>query len=325
MTSNPQAFSSRFYLGYSRSTSLDDFQPSAPFTIRMLRINYYISGHGYGHSTRSAQIITALLDDDESTQITVITTAPSHLFPSSDRVSFVALEIDSAIIQPQPYSIDAASSFNQLHAFLRAATAEEWQVNTKAILDSNQCNLILADAPYPIAWASHAHKIPSILISNFSFDAIFNQLLTYLPSPAADAGATTVRDLEGLYNTYDYLIRLPGFIEFPFVKRYWSESDIQTRLIDVPLVFRRPRSSRQVTLNALNIPATLHHAKILLVQFGGQILDSSASRIPELPDGWICLSSLELNHPRFFKFPPNIYSPDLVSISDVVLGKIGMY
>jgi hypothetical protein len=290
----------------------------------MLRINYYISGHGFGHSTRSAQVITALLNDNPSTEITVVTTAPKHLFPSSNRISFIDLEIDSAIIQPQPYSIDAARSFDKLHAFLFTARSDAWQARAKAIIEDNHCNLILADAPYPIAWASHAHNIPSILISNFTFDAIFEKLLTYLPSSTLDAESSVVRDLEKLYSTYDFIIRLPGFINFPFVDAFWNEKDRKTRLIDAPIVFRPPQSARQSVLEKLNIPASLHHMKILLVQFGGQILSlSSSSRVPDLPDGWLCLSSVEVNDPRFFKFPSDIYSPDLVSVSDVVLGKFG--
>src|SRR6266536_1545653 len=178
----------------------------------MLRINYYISGHGYGHATRSAQLISALLSSP-TTHITIITTAPKHLFPSSPRVSFILQEVDSAIIQPQPYTIDASASFSNLLAFLAEAESAEWRERTADILNDTQCNLILADAPYPVAWAERAKEkgVKSILVSNFTFDAIFAQLLMYLPSTSSSNEKHVIERLQKLYMTYDFAICLPGF------------------------------------------------------------------------------------------------------------------
>ncbi|KAJ5050737.1 uncharacterized protein L3040_002608 [Drepanopeziza brunnea f. sp. 'multigermtubi'] len=291
----------------------------------MLRINYYISGHGYGHATRSAQLVSALLSASPTTLVTIITTAPSHLFPSSPRVSFIAQEVDSAIIQPQPYTIDAPASFAKLKTFLASTETPEWRAKTADILDQTQCNLVLADAPYPVAWTSAREKgIKSVLVSNFSFDSIFEQLLTYLPAESRGAETEMVQKIEKLYATYDYIVRLPGYIPFPFADKYWTVEERARRLIDAPLVFRPPRTSRSNVLKLLGIPEEFHEHRVLLVQFGGQIVDATGeSTVPQLPDGWICLSSTPVEDPRFFTFPKDVYSPDLVAASNVVLGKIG--
>ncbi|KAH7330499.1 hypothetical protein BKA65DRAFT_461396 [Rhexocercosporidium sp. MPI-PUGE-AT-0058] len=288
----------------------------------MLRIIYYISGHGYGHATRSAQLISALLSSSPTTHVTVITTAPTHLFPTSPRVSFISQEVDSAIIQPQPYTIDAKTSFANLASFLAAAERPEWQAKMNAILEETKCNLILADAPYPMARSSA--NVKSILVSNFTFDAIFEKLLTYLPSSTREAEMKMVEKIEKLYAEYDYAVRLPGFISFPFVEKHWRLEDRGKRVVDAPLVFRPARKARGEVLEGLGVPKEMIECRVLLVQFGGQVLDKSGNRkTPNLPDGWICLSSEEVEDGRFFRFPKDVYSPDLVWAADVVLGKIG--
>ncbi|CAL3973353.1 unnamed protein product [Diplocarpon coronariae] len=291
----------------------------------MLRINYYISGHGFGHATRSAQLISAFLLASPTTHITVITTAPTHLFPPSPRVSFIQQEVDSAIIQPQPYTIDAAASFAHLKTFLAATETAEWRARAARLVEERGCNLVLADAPYPLAWVGAKERgVKSILVSNFTFDAIFARLLTYLPADSRSAETELVERIQRLYATYDYVVRLPGYIPFPFVDAYWTGGDRATRVTDAPLMFRPPRSSRQDVLTLLGIPAELHPCKILLVQFGGQILDETGgSAVPLLPEGWICLSPSPVKDRRFFTFPKDVYSPDLVAAADVVLGKIG--
>ncbi|KAH9222461.1 hypothetical protein DL95DRAFT_518480 [Leptodontidium sp. 2 PMI_412] len=291
----------------------------------MLRINYYISGHGYGHATRSAQLISALLSSSPTTHVTIITTAPTYLFPASSRVSFISQEVDSAIIQPQPYTIDAATSFANLAAFLATAETQEWQAKMDAILEETECNLVLADAPYPIAWAgAKTRGIKSLLVSNFTFDAIFEKLLTYLPASERDAEREMVDKIEKLYAGYDYAVRLPGYIPFPFAENYWSQEDRERRLIDVPLVFRPARKVREEVLEGLGVPREMFGWRVLLVQFGGQALEESGGKkVPNLPKGWICLSSEDVDDERFFKFPKDVYSPDLVGVADVVLGKIG--
>lgn len=288
-----------------------------------LRINYYISGHGFGHATRSARIAESLLEADPFIHITVITTAPGHLFPVSDRLIIRFHGVDSAVIQPQPYSIDASATFADLKRFLRHVDTAEWQATAAELLHKDKCQLILADAPCPFAWASHAHGIPTFLISNFSFDAIFRRLLACLPNRDTATEEALLSKLEQMYSSYDYLVRLPGYIDFPFVRDYWTDEQRYHRVLDAPLVFRSPKSSRDTTLRMLGVPQHLLDSRILVVQFGGQRISSKSVEPPTLPSGWICLSFVAVNDPRFFLFPTDVYSPDLIALSDTVLGKIG--
>ena len=47
----------------------------------MARVALYVSGHGFGHAVRSAQVAAALLD--AGAQVVVRTDAPAWLFPTA--------------------------------------------------------------------------------------------------------------------------------------------------------------------------------------------------------------------------------------------------
>lgn len=290
-----------------------------------LKINYYISGHGFGHATRSAQIVQALLCANDKTQITVITTAPQHLFTPSDRLKFISRAVDSAIVQPQPYTIDAVVSFRNLQTFLQATDNDQWHAEASSLLELSDCNMIVADAPCPIIWNCN-RSIKSVLISNFSFDAIFEELIQYLPPADQAINQALVTKLRKLYASYSHVIRLPGFIDLPFVNHHWTVQQKQDNVFDSPLVFRQARKSRREVLSMLGVANEDHdRKKILLVQFGGQIVGGSSERRPQLPKDWICLNaSVVPGDSNFVTFPPDVYSPDLIETADVILGKIGM-
>ncbi|CZT03985.1 uncharacterized protein RAG0_10586 [Rhynchosporium agropyri] len=295
----------------------------------MLRICYYITGHGFGHATRSSQVISALLSASPTTHVTIIATAPKHLFPDSPRLTLIPYEVDSEIVQPQPYTIDPEASVSRLATFLAKAETPEWQSKMDKILDDTNCNLVVSDASYGVAWKGAKERgIKSVLASNFSFDAIFEKLLTLLPEQTTrterEEKEELINKVTKMYAEFDHVIRFPGQIPFPFVNRYWSAEQQKANISDAPLVYRPSRTSREEVLKGLGVPEEMMGCKVLLVQFGGLVLQKTgATSIPNLPEGWICLFSEAVDDKRFFQFPKEVYAPDLVRAADMVLGKIG--
>lgn len=99
------------------------------------------------------------------------------------------------------------------------------------------------------------------------------------------------------------------------------------RIIDVPLVFRKYQTPREVVLNQVGIPKHIYDThKILLLSFGGQLLADGRWGNP-LPPGWICIvcaapDSIEMP-PLFYRAAKDAYVPDLTNACDVLLGKLG--
>ncbi|CCG81550.1 protein of unknown function [Taphrina deformans PYCC 5710] len=297
-----------------------------------VNIVYYVSGHGFGHATRVSQICRALIDARPSTRITICTKAPRHLFPlcSSDGITYREREVDSTVVQPLPYEIDVLATFRDLRRFLGEGRDMAWAREEGAFIDASAFDLVLADAPWVVGLLrGTSEKCPSIvLVSNFSFDLIFARLLDHLPSTTSPADREDYRAMTGsicrAYQKFNHLIRLPGHIDFPFLAR-----DSTCEVSDSPLIYRPARRTKSETLAALGLPhGSLGSSNVLLVQFGGHLVadaDAAAAthHVPHLPPDWLCLTNASIDDPRFIKFPDDIYLPDLVGASDLVLGKIG--
>ena len=283
-----------------------------------MNICYYISGHGYGHATRVAQVTSALLTNP-STRMNICTKAPHHLFPSSDRLTFRNKEVDSSILQPSPYEIDVEGTFSDLVQFIGNDSLNAWLIEEARFIDASKFDVILMDAPWIVGQLQPfcRRTLTTILVTNFTFDLIFQDLLQYLPRETRQKVVPLIDFVQESYEKTDYLVRLPGFIDFPFL------SKARTKVVDAPLVYRAPRQSKDVVMELLHIPVMYQKHKLLLIQFGGFAVKSSSSSQSSLPEGWIALISSPHPDPRFFQFDPAIYLPDLIDASDAILGKIG--
>ncbi|KAI8980058.1 hypothetical protein BD414DRAFT_420926 [Trametes punicea] len=210
---------------------------------KRLVIVYYCSGHGYGHATRVSAFASHLLRLDRRPIVHIVSSAPKHVF--SESVALGALyrnaNIDPVIVQPLAYRVDRRKSVEVLEKFLsekdRKVTDEcQWLRSIKA-------DCVLSDAAFLGCLAANEAGIPSILITNFSFDSVYSYLSTPFideppkQDPTSDAllrpPARAQDDIEpdapvpleelfplvhqihSGYRCADLLLRLPGAIPLP--------------------------------------------------------------------------------------------------------------
>lgn len=198
-----------------------------------------------------------------------------------------------------------------------------------AWIESNGIDVILSDATF-LGWYVAQHKLkqsilipslfsaaakgahkPSILVTNFTFDAIYSFLsfppLTTDDEPAIseDLLAPLVQRCVRDYACADLLLRLPGAIPIPafnlglpmpvgkWVKKDRTDltDEIKltltetacTRIVDVPLMIRplspdvHTPAFRLSLLKQLGVPPANYSSKILLVSFGGQAIPMPTS------------------------------------------------
>uniref|UniRef100_A0A8H7Y3N0 Inositol hexakisphosphate-domain-containing protein n=1 Tax=Psilocybe cubensis TaxID=181762 RepID=A0A8H7Y3N0_PSICU len=198
---------------------------------------YYCSGHGYGHATRVSAFTRYLLSGNplERPIVYIVSSAPEHVF--SDSIACGAkyryAEIDPVIVQPLAYRVDRRQSVEVLKKFLSKKDnllerERQWLVEVNA-------HGVLSDAAFLGCLAGRAAGLPSILITNFSFDSVYSYLSTPLlditqtsqsgvpsildmlpdiPIPY-DELAPLVDQIHAGYRCADLLVRLPGFIPIP--------------------------------------------------------------------------------------------------------------
>ena len=213
-------------------------------------IVFYISGHGFGHASRSIEVINAILAQRPETRVGVRTSTPRWLFDLTikGKVTYSTLECDTGVVQSDAVTLDEADSIRRAAAFhsdLVTRAASE----TRALRELG-AGLIVGDIP-PLAFAVGASAgIPSIGLGNFTWDWI------YADYPRVRLAPSLLPTIRGAYAKASMALRLPmwgGFESFSNVK-------------DIPFVARHASRSREEVCKLLKIPSD---KPIVLASFGG--------------------------------------------------------
>ncbi|SGZ31450.1 BQ5605_C044g12179 [Microbotryum silenes-dioicae] len=209
------------------------------------RFAFYCSGHGYGHATRVSALTSELLHAGH--EVHIVTNAPTQPFsavlPPSEIPSpelrraapvpattplpsyayYRRRNVDAGIVQPKAYDVDREGTYRLLKNFMdqRPQTlAEEitW-------LKGQSIDCVLSDSTFLGCAAGHGARIPSVIVSNFTFDSCYSYLsLASLPSLTGEPLEPPISDsiLSPLveqsiadYACASLLLRLPGAIPIP--------------------------------------------------------------------------------------------------------------
>jgi L-arabinokinase len=219
----------------------------------------YVSGHGFGHATRTAEVLAAARALEPSLPVTVVTAAPARLFQDvPGTIACRPRTIDVGLVQRGALVIDEAATAARWRAFAdgyaRAVEEESrW-------LRAAGARVVLGDLP-PLAFDAAAEAgVPALGLANFGWDWIYRHLAARRPelgAAAAHAAAACARAT--------LLLALPfagGLEAFP-------------RREDIPLVARRPRVARAEVRRRLG----LEGGPLVLWSFGGLGLPDFDARV----------------------------------------------
>jgi hypothetical protein len=214
---------------------------------------FYISGHGFGHASRQIEIINALgtrLPPDVA--IVVRSSAAPRLFERTVRVPFTLIPgvTDTGVVQHDSLRLDVAATVREAGAFY--ASFDSRMVSEAETLRRHGARLVVSDAP-PLACAAAARAdVPSVVVSNFTWDWIYEgygeRFITHAPHVLPTIGEA--------YRSAAAGWRLPMHGGFANV----------SQVEDVPFVARHSRRERADVLSALAIPSD---RPLVLASFGG--------------------------------------------------------
>ncbi len=172
----------------------------------MKPIAYYITAHGYGHGTRSCDVLRALHRIAPDQPVIVTTDLPRDFLNSRlagcDNIIFRPGAFDIGLVQKDSIQIDLFQTLEKLEALY--ARDEILSADERRFFKAEEVGLVVADIPaIPLLSAQRA-KIPNIAIGNFSWDWIY------------EAYAKTdfhweyfVEKFRDVYEKTDLLLRLP--------------------------------------------------------------------------------------------------------------------
>jgi L-arabinokinase len=273
---------------------------------------FYVSGHGFGHATRSAALVEALRRiSPDPLRIHVRSEAPHWIFQDRDsRVTCSSAAIDPGIIQHNAFDVDLEATI-QAHERL-AATWETGLRQEAELLQRMAPRIVVADIPPLAIGAAAAAGIPAAGVSNFSWDWILAGYADREPRLRP-----VIRRYAEAYRKAECVFRLPMHGDlgaFPVI-------------VDVPLLTHRSRLPRAVVRSQLGI-AVDEGLPVVLISFGGFGSGPlSALEAPEM-DGYVFLAFAD--RPKGFRgdwhrLPTRSAIPheELVAACDAVIGKPG--
>jgi SAM-dependent methyltransferase len=207
---------------------------------------YYISGHGFGHASRSIEVVNALLAAAPDLPIVIRTAAPRWLFELTVRGPFTLdpLDTDPGVVQRDSLSLDAVETIRRAEAYVRdlpslAAREAGW-------LRARDAGFAVADIPPLGLEAARLAGVPAMALGNFTWDWIYRDY---------DGGGAAADALGEVYRRAGRAFRLPlhgGFETIPEIH-------------DLPFVARRARHAPEDTRARLGLPG----GRLALVSFGG--------------------------------------------------------
>ena len=136
-------------------------------------IVFYVSGHGFGHTSRTIEVIHAVLRRRPDVTVVVKTSAPRRLFERTlrGRIGLVEMTCDAGMIQNDSLNVDTAASVREAKAFQEQLP--ELASTEASFLTDSAARAVVGDIP-PLAFeAAAAAGVPSIAIGNFTWDWIY--------------------------------------------------------------------------------------------------------------------------------------------------------
>jgi L-arabinokinase len=275
---------------------------------------FFISGHGFGHATRDIEVIRALARRQPALRVVVKTSAPAWLFDGLENVTVKPTVTDTGVAQFDSLRIDVArtaSDAARFYAEFDRRVAEE-----AAGLVSDQTRVVVGDIP-PLAFAAAASAgVPSVSVSNFTWDWIYEHTAGF--DRLAPAVLPAIRRA---YQQTTLALRLPmhgGFAPMAHVTK------------DIALIARRSALTRGDARRRLRLS---DDDTIVLASFGGHGLDLDYRHVAETNGFTLVITDYEAaavgDTPRLRCFPRHelaalgaLYE-DLVAAADVVVTKPG--
>ncbi|KAK4046751.1 hypothetical protein OIV83_005856 [Microbotryomycetes sp. JL201] len=292
----------------------------------MRKFAFYCSGHGYGHATRVSALTVSLLEAGHD--VAIVTNAPTTPFvavldpaattaaatsstseplPRLPRyATYRKRNVDAGIVQPKAYDVDRRATFDVLNEFVDQR--DETLAIEVAWLKEQHIDAVLSDSTFLGCAAAAGAGIPSIIVSNFTFDSCYSYLSHPAtptihdmspepPLPASLLDPLVNRTIED-YKCADLLLRLPGVIpipafdtDVPMPAGKWVTNDKSSFTPEVEAILSRP-TSKVPRGKVVDVPLIVRplSPNVFESAFRTRLL-SSLNVPPELHDSKILLVS----------------------------------
>jgi len=262
-------------------------------------IAFYISGHGFGHASRSIEVINALVDQQPGTRIIIRSEVAPWLVQRTVRrgVTLEPAQCDTGVVQVDSLTLDATATLARARAFM--STFRQRVADEAAWLKSVGATLVVADLPPLGIAAAQAAGLPGIALGNFTWDWIYS---------GYDGSADLVGLIGAVYQHTTLALRLP----------MWGGFATMPKVIDLPFVARRSTRDPLAVRDALGLP---RDERLVLASFGGYGVSGLNIEALRHTTGYRILLPGDIDEAAIYE--RGLRYEDLVRAVDVVVSKPG--
>jgi hypothetical protein len=279
-----------------------------------VRLLFYVSGHGYGHATRTSEVLRALVAEQPDWTIHVRSDVPPHLMAGIPRVQYhpSSESLDPGVVEEaDSLGVDIEATWHAVERYHRQRTE---MVTTEARwISTLGVSLVVADFPPLAGDVAEACGLPCVGIGNFTWNWIYEPLL-------ADGRRQYLLDwIRQGYGRMDCWLRLPF--------HHRDDNGLFRRVVDLPLVARRPRREPLDVLRQLKIDQADRRPRIVLAMRGRIPPAARAAAADSNPD-WLFLHFDSQNagargNEQAVTLGPDLLFTDVLNVCDVAVSKFG--
>lgn len=273
----------------------------------MTAVAYYITAHGYGHAVRSREVIRALKSACPEITVHVRSATPEWFF---DRPGFPIVyhcgAVDVGFLQKDGLEMDVPATLNACAAFHeRIPRLLEEEIG---FLHNERIRLIIGDIP-PLCFEVAARaSLPSVAITNFTWDWIYRSYVA-----AHESFAPVIEAMNGFYRKATLALSLP----------FSCDMAVFRERVEIPLITRVSALDKNEARKHFGVPST---ATIVLISFGGFGLERlSGDKLEHLKDFFFVSTGTAPKKGKNFLLLPEALPDyvDLVRAADAVVTKPG--
>lgn len=244
------------------------------------RIAYYITPHGFGHAVRSLEVVRHIVDRAPEVEVTVVSHVPDFLvnrYLRGRAATYRRRRLDVGLVQLDSVRFDLDASLHELEAL--HANHDSIVSQEAAFLQEIHASGVVSDIPFLALYAAERCGLPSVGLSNFSWDWIYR---AYAESD--DSWKPIIQWIEEGYRRCGLFLQLPMH----------GDCSVFPRMEEVPLVAHRATVDREEARGLLGCG---ENHKAYLVSFGSLELDTAAlGRIQKI-EGALFYAGHPLNLP----------------------------
>jgi L-arabinokinase len=278
-------------------------------------ILFYVSGHGYGHARRSAEVIRALRGVAPDGNVYVRTAAPAGMFAGLVAGPVAPNHIDVPVVEQGPLAIDWVATLGAAADLLRrrrAVVAREVEA-ARELAPS----LVVSDVPFLAGDVAAELGVACVAVSNFTWDWIYEPYRGCHPD-----GASVVRGARSSYGQMTALLRVP----------FGHDTDVFPQVIPVPLVARRATREREDVSRQLGLDSHDERPRVLVGMRGGVEGEALARAAASAPDFLFLKLDREdtpgaapsqAENVRPVRLEAGLDFSDLLAASDIAVSKLG--